>query len=144
MHAGYLVIETNRSRPGIVRILEAASLPAEDRWGDQHREGPRVRYIARFNDLSAGRMDAHRALRRRLMDVEGGLYRCEPLDAVAAVEASHLPHRTAYLDPDLAEDPRLSKIAATRRRRHRLADRIWRAIGVAAVLLLVLKLLFGF
>ena len=144
MYGGYLVIETDRAHPGVVRILETASLPPEYRRGHRQGKGPRVRYAARFDDLSAGRMHAHGALRRRLLDADMCLYRCDPVDAVAAVQASELSHRTAYLDPELAEDPRLAEITATIRKRHRIADWAWRAVGVAAVLFLVIKILFGF
>ena len=144
MYAGYLVIETNRARPGLVRILQTDSLPPEERRGDRNGEGPRVRYAARFNDVSAGRMHAHNALRWRLVDVEAGLYRCDPVAAAAALEASALTHRTAYLDPELEQDPRFAEITAARRRRHRLIDRIWRAVGIAAVLFLITKILLGF
>lgn len=89
-------------------------------------------------------MHAHTALSRRLLDVEEGLYRCEPVDAAAAVEASELSHRTAYLDPEIAENPRFVAMTATRRRRHRLADRVWHAVGIAAILFLIIKILAGF
>lgn len=144
MYAGYLVIETNTAYPGVVRILETASLPPEDRRGHRHGEGPQVRYAGHFDDLSAGRMHAHGALSRRLLDLEEGLYRCDVVDAVAAVEASVPTHRTAYLDPELAQNPRFAEITATRRSRHLLADLVWRAIGIAALLFLVTKVLFGF
>ena len=143
MYAGYLVIETNRACPGVVRILETASLPPEDRRGDRFGEGPQVRYVAHFSDLSAGRMHAHRALSRRLVDLEKGLYRCDAVDAVAAVEASVPTHRMAYLDPDLAQDPRFARITVARRNRHRLADLIWHSVGIVAVLYLLSKVLFG-
>ena len=89
-------------------------------------------------------MHVHRALSRRLLDLENGLYRCDAVDAVAAVVASVPTHRTAYLDPELAQDPKFAEIIATRRSRERLADLVWRAVGVAAVLFLVMKVVFGF
>jgi hypothetical protein len=89
-------------------------------------------------------MHAHRALRRRLLDLEEGLYCCDAVEAVVAVEVSVPTHRTAYLDPELAQDPRFAEITATRRNRQRRADLVWQAVGIAAVLFLVTKILFGF
>jgi len=142
MYGGYLVIETDRAHPGLVRILETASMPAEP--NPPHREGHRVIYAARFDDLSAAHMHAHAAMRRHLLDVDAGLYRIDPVNAVAAVDASDLSHRRVYLERELADDPDLARAVAGRRKRYRLNDRIWQSVGIAAALILLTKLLLGF
>lgn len=140
MHRGYLLVETHAMHPGLVRIREAEAAPA-DRVGNG---GPRVRYVARFDDLDAARMHAHERLRRGLVDVDAGLYRSDPLTAVAAVAAVDLSHREVYVDPALADDPALAATIAAHRARQQRVGTTWRLVGAAAVLLLVLKLLLGF
>jgi len=142
MYGGYLVIETDSAKPGLVRIMKRASVPAEPR--PRHSKGPRVLYSARFDDLSAGHMHAHAALRHDLVDVDEGTYRSDPIRAIAAVDASDLSHRVVYVDPGLENDPDLIRAIAERRKKHALVDRIWHAAGVIAVLFLLIKLLLGF
>lgn len=139
MHGGYLLVETHPTHPGLVRIREADQAPADA----ASAPGPRLRYAARFDDVSAARMHAHERLRRRLVDVDSGLYRGDAVTAVAAVEAISLSHRRIYLDPDLAREPRLAEAIAAHQIRQARIERIWRAVGLAAVLLLILKLLLG-
>jgi hypothetical protein len=141
MEEGYLVIETHAEHPRLVRVRKSETTPAEPVRGDQ--TDPRVRYIARFSDLSAAQMQTHARLRHHLVDVETGLYRCDPAIAVAAAQSLELRHRQIYLDPDLAEDEALGNAAAMHRRRHGLAERIWQAVGILAVVLLLVKLLLG-
>jgi len=142
MEEGYLIIETHAEHPRLVRIRKSETTPAEPVRGDQ--TDPRVRYVARFSDLSAAQMQTHTRLRHRLVDVETGLYRCDPATAVAAAQSLEIKHRQIYLDPDLAEDEALATASARYRRRHGLADRVWRAVGILAVLFLLVKLLLGF
>jgi hypothetical protein len=141
MHGGFLAIETNSLHPGLVRILESRRDPAvavESNAGET-----KIRYSAYFDDASAGRMHAHTELRRRLVDIDAGLYRSDLVTAVAAIDASDLKHRLSYIDPDLAHDPKLTAAISERRRSHRLADRIWHAVGLTAILFLLFRLLLG-
>ena len=71
MYSGYLIVETNSEHPGLVRIRDADSPPPVPDAG--HRSGPRVRYAARFDDLSAAHMHTHARLRHRQVDPEAGL-----------------------------------------------------------------------
>jgi hypothetical protein len=141
MYGGYLLVETDKRHPKLVRIRETASAPP---LPARERPGSVVRYAARFDDVSAARMHAHTALRHRLVDVDAGLYRSDPIAAVAAVDASDLTHRRFYLDPLLANDPALDTAIAYRRQRRRIVDRIWHIVGGLAILLLVVKLTLGF
>jgi len=97
VRTGYLYVETSDSHPGLARVV-ATDLPPRLSPAAEHLD-PRVRYLARFDDLDAGRMHAHTALRRRLVDIEADLYRVQAIDAIAAVEASGLRHERLYLDP---------------------------------------------
>jgi len=142
MYGGYLVIETDSARPGFVRVMERASIPAEP--PSRRGRGPCMVYAARFDDLSAAHMHAHAALRHCLIDVDEGIYRSDPVSAIAAVSAIDLSHRVAYLDPGLESDPALVRTIAERRKRRELADRIWQAVGVIAALFLLIKLVVGF
>jgi hypothetical protein len=142
MHGGYLAIETNSSLPGLVRLVESACVPSLSAGLDDKR-GVRIRYAAHFDDVNAGHMHAHSALRRCLVDIDAGLYRSDVITAVAAVDASDLNHRLSYIDPDLARDPSLAEATSARRRLHRLSDRAWYAVGLAAAMILLIRLLLG-
>lgn len=139
MHAGYLVVETHATHPGLVRIREADQAPATPAAGGS----PRLRYAAYFDDLDAARMHAHDKLRRRLVDVDTGLYRSDLVTAVAAVEAINLRHRQIYVDPDIGEDPALTAAVRADRARQARVARVWQLVGVIALLLLIIKLLLG-
>lgn len=139
MRSGYLLLETSASHPGLVRLFIAESLPplpgpAAD---------PELRHAVRFEDITVARMHAHERLRRRLVDIDAGLYRAGALEAVAAVEAIDLSHRRAYLDPALATDPALEPAIATLIARRQRRDRLWEWVGMAALVLLLIKLLVG-
>jgi hypothetical protein len=83
-------------------------------------------------------MHAHTALSRRLIDVDSGLYRVEPVTAIAAIDAIDLRHHRVYLDPALASDPALTTQIEHRRARLRWRNRIWTFIGILAVIVLLL------
>lgn len=142
MEDGYLIVETHPGRSGLVRIRKATTAPDAPNPGEE--TGPRACYVGRFNDLSAAQMQVHARLRRRLVDSETGFYRADAITAVAAAESLPLRHRLVYLAPGLAGNRDLDRAIAKNLWRHRLADRFWHAVGIAAVILLLLKILFGF
>ena len=139
MRSGYLLLETSASHPGLVRVFITAALPplpgpAAD---------PALRHAVRCADIDLVRMHAHELLRRRLVDIDAGLYRAGPLEAVAAVESIDLDHRRVYLDPALANDPGLGPAIAALIARRQRRDRVWEWVGMAALGLLLIKLLLG-
>lgn len=142
MEEGYLIIETSREHPGLVRIRKASAPPVETNLETQ--SDPQIRFVARFNDLSAAQMHVHTELRHRLIDADAGLYRIDPVTAVAAAQSVELRHRQIYVDPTITENPALDADIEKRHWRHRLADQIWRIVGAIAVVFLVVKILFGF
>lgn len=142
MEDGYLIIETHREHPSLVRIRKAEVPPAEPDPGNG--TDPRIRYVARFNDLSAAQMQTHTRLRHGLVDIDAGLYRSDPVEAVAAAQSLALRHQRVYLDPELAGSDALAEAIADHQRRHSLADRFWQALGVFAVVFLLVKIFFGF
>jgi len=140
MQGGYLLVETHPTHPGLVRIRTADQAPAGRAGGDQ----PRLRYAARFDDISAAQMHAHSQLRRGLVDVDSGLYRADPITAVAAAASIGLRHRQIYLDPELASNPRLDAEIARRCARRQRISAIWDAVGIGALIFLLARLLLGF
>lgn len=144
MSKGYLIIETRDDHPGVVRILSTEHFPElePERQAEAAADGGQVRFAARFGNVFVARMHAHTALRDRTLDAEAGLYHADPVTAVAAVDAIDLHHEPAFLDPEIASNPTLSKETARRRRRHRRVDRIFNGVGVVAILLLVLLSIF--
>ena len=54
------------------------------------------------------------------------------------MDAIDLVHRRLYIAPEIESDPRLFAQIEKRCKRRRLANRIWMAVGVLAIILLVL------
>ena len=142
MEEGYLIIETSLEHPGLVRIRKAEVPPGES--GLETQTDAQIRYVARFNDLSAAQMHVHTELRHELVDAEAGLYRSDPVTAVAAAQSVELRHRQIYLDPDLDGSNSLDAAIEKRHWRHRFTDKIWQGVGILAVAFLLIKILFGF
>lgn len=135
---GYLVVETRADRGGLVRVHATRQKPPDPVDIAPDPSQPRLRYAAFFTSLHVATMHAQTALRRGMVDAQAGLYRTDPVTAIAAVEAIDLAHRRVYLDPALADDPRLAAQIERRRMRHRWANRIWTAIGIFAIIMLIL------
>ena len=133
MEQGYLYIERSPSHPGLLRLLaRTSSLPPTAAGSDAD---PATVYVARFNDIEAARLHAFSALRRRLLDVDSGLFRVDVAEAIAVVESIALAHRRLFLDPALDDGTRrrIADRTATRRRRKALADRFWQVVGWVSV-----------
>ena len=143
MRRGFLLIETRADRPGLVRIhgTETESEPAPS--FPQRDDRPRLRYCAHFHDLDAALMHTHEPLRRQLVDVDKGLYRVDPLEAVAAAQSVNLRHWQTYIDAEIADNPRLAEIVTARLRRKKGFWLLWNIVGAIAILLLLLKPLLG-
>ncbi len=135
---GYLVVETRADRTGLVRVYAEHRPPIPSPEQSTDPQQPRVRYVASFPALHVARMHAQTALRRYMVDAETGLYRVDPVTAIAAVEAIDLSHRRVYLDPDLASDPNLSEQVERRRKLHLWRNRFWTGVGLLGILLLIL------
>ena len=143
MQLGYLSIETHSEQPDLLRLALSSRCPAIP---EGLEEAPRrVRYIARFNDGEAALMHAHQLLRRRLVDVDAGLYRSDLATVVAAVESLGLAHGLIYLDPQIEERARsaIEARAAALKRQRRRRERFWYAVGYIALGFLLLKAVAG-
>lgn len=136
MRSGYVYLETHRDHPGLIRLLASEHRPAIGATDGETR----VRYVAHFHDMDAGKMHAHEVLRRTLLDTNTSLYRATLADAMAAIEADGLSHRREWLDPSLgpAELERLGARADSLRNRQRLSNLLWRIVGAIGIALLIL------
>ncbi len=135
MHYGYLFVETHGDRPGLVRIALAERPPIVP---DGPGEAPgRIRYVARYNDGDAALMHVHALLKRRLVDVDTGLYRAGVEEAVAAAESLGLKHERLFLDPALGDAAliRIETQAEFLQRRRRQWDRLLYMLGYMALAL---------
>lgn len=141
MESGYLYLETHPDHPGLLHLVLAGIAPIPPKGA----AGGIIRYVARFNDGATAHMRVQSALRRRLVDIDAGIYRVELADAMAAIEAEELNHRRVWLDPDLDEVTlaRMAEQAARRRQRRRTLNRVWQAVGAAGLVWLVLSFLLS-
>ncbi len=135
---GYLVVETHPEHPEFVRVLSTRESPVLSNGLPPDAGIPHIRYVAYFYALHVAQMHAQTALRKWMVDAEAGLYRVDPVTAVAAVDAIDLRHQRLYLAPEIESDPRFLAQIAQRQRRQRLANHIWMAVGILAIILLVL------
>lgn len=133
MQSGYLMIATRLDHPGLVFVETASIAPQSSR--------PGLAFAARFSDIDAALMHLHEPLRRRLESLEPRCYGVELEQAVAVADAIELDHRVVFIDPALADRPRVRERTEMLRRRHRRVDWWLHAVGIFAVLLLIA---FGF
>ncbi len=137
MKTGYLTLLTHPDHTGLVRARIEDDLPELKPLDD----GSEIRYVARFNDVEAALMHVQNAMHGALTDLENRIYR-KPLTAmIACVEADILDHARIWIDPGLGEEMNRRIARETRRRvaRQRRIDRIWQALGLFALLLLLLN-----
>jgi hypothetical protein len=139
MKSGFLCLQTHPEHPGLVRVL-TQEIPPELAKPDRQ---PLFRYVARFEDIEAAQMHLHNCMRRLLVDLENRIYRSELEPMIACVEADNLEHTRVWLDPSFDNEAclKIEALAARMRARIRRNDRIWQAIGIAAILMLLLNTL---
>jgi len=135
MDQGYLLLETHPEHPGLVHVRTSTQVSLTP--------PPNLRFAARFRDIDAALMHFHEGLRRRLVDLDARLYRADITEAIAIADAIDLEHRRVFIDPAIAGDPRLDANLARRRSRHRRWDLIFNGIGLAALALLLFRVLTG-
>ncbi len=135
MNTGYLTLITHPDHPGLVRARIDDDLPELKPLGD----GSEIRYVARFADVEAALMHIQNAMHSALADLENRIYRKSLTAMIASVEADVLDHTRVWIDPGLSEETNRLIANETRRRvnRQRLVDRIWQAVGLMALLLLL-------
>jgi hypothetical protein len=141
VESGYLGVEVNGQRPGLVRIVVSEYLPT--RSDSTTGDGPRLRYAARFNDTDAALMHTHELLKRRLVDLDAHLYRSSEQLAIAAIESLGLSHRDVYFDPGLDQETRVAIESARLEfvRRRKSKDQIFATMGYLGIGILLFKLL---
>jgi hypothetical protein len=137
MKRGFLYLQTHPEHPGLVRVLTQEKLPElAGPNGETH-----IRYVACFEDIEAGQMHLHNGMRRGLVDLENRIYRGELERMIACVEADDLDHSRVWIDPALSGEAvrNIEVLTARMRAGARRRDRIWQAVGIAAILLLLLN-----
>lgn len=139
MKSGFLSLQTHPDHPGLVRVT-AHDIQPELATPDGQTS---FRYVARFEDIEAGEMHLHNCMRRRLVDLDNRIYRGELEYMIACVEAENLDHVRVWLDPAIADatSQRIEQLISRMRANSRRYDRIWQAIGIAAILMLLLSTL---
>ncbi len=141
MKQGFIAVETHRDRPGIVRLLANDTIAEPD---NADAGQPRIRYIARFNDIEAGLMHCHEVIKRRLIDLDNHLYRVPLERAIAAIESVELKHRRTYLDPslDTSQDSEIHRQIERIQNIRLLWDRFFTMMGYLGIGLLLFNALF--
>lgn len=140
MQQGFLTVETDATRAGMVRLGVSARMPASASDPDPRH---RLCYAARFNDSEAALMHAHELLKRRLVDIDAHLYRVSPERAVGAIESLALQHSRTFLDPAASDGVRdaIDAYSAAYRRRRARRDQFFETLGYIGIALLLLNLL---
>ncbi len=100
--------------------------------------GPELRFAACFGDIDAALMHLHERLRRRLATLEPRSYAVDLEEAVIAVDAIELDHRRVFIDPALAGSPTIEHRIEALHRRYRWQDRLLHAVGLCALIVLIL------
>lgn len=136
MKAGFLTLETHPDHSGLVRVQMRDSLPELKRQED----GTEIRYVARFQDLEAGQMHVQNEMHRYLVDLENRIYRKALSEMIACVEADGLDHARVWIDPAISEkeSEHIASMILRLRKRHEMVDRIWQAVGIAGLVLLLI------
>ena len=143
MQQGYVYIETNDERSGVIRLALTADPPLLPT--DEQPPTRRICYVAGFNDGDAALMHAHQLLRHALLDVDAGLYRTSAAEAIAVLESLDLRRERRFLDPALGNEAliwieqRIDALEARRRRR----DKLVYLIGYLALALVLFNGLIG-
>ena len=135
MKAGYLTLETHPNHNHLVRVCMRQAEP-DIKHGD---DGSVIRYIARFRDVEAAQMHVQNMMHRFLVNLEQRIYRKPLVEMIACVEADELEHKRTWMDPAIG-DSELAQIQALterNRKRHRWMDLIWQAVGIVALILLL-------
>lgn len=135
MEPGYLFLETHTEHPDLVRCLTLDRMPSKE-----GKSGAAVRYIARFTDIEAAQMHVHNSLRRSLVDIDEHIYRVDLATAVAAIEADELKHEKVWMDDSL-NSAEVKSLTDGYRLKSRRQDAVWRFVGMAALVMLLLGLL---
>ena len=141
MRAGFIHLETNPEYPDRVRLIVTDHLPDIT----AHEKGGDIRFIARFNDVGGARMHAHEKLKRKLIDIDAGLYRVSLAEAMAAVSTDVLNHKVVWIDPEI-EKSAIEEMERLKRRnieRKQLIDYIMRIVGWLAILWLLFHFLLS-
>ncbi|MCU7846199.1 MAG: hypothetical protein KZQ93_20370 [Candidatus Thiodiazotropha sp. (ex Monitilora ramsayi)] len=139
MKTGFLTLETHPDRAGLVRvnIRDKAPQPTE------RPDGSKIRYVARFKDIEAGRMHVQNMMRRSLVDLENRIYRRDLDEMIACVEADNLDHTRIWMDPDINQQAsqHIEHLVEKYKTDQKWLDLIWRMVGFAAIILLVITAL---
>jgi hypothetical protein len=132
MQAGYLVLETCAERPDLVFVGARDRAPVTPPPAG-------LRFVAWFKDLDAALMHFHTGCRRALEALEPRCYRVDLIEAMAIADAIELEHRRVFIDPEVAGQEALDVRIAALHQRQRAYDRWLNAVGLAAVVILLLQ-----
>ncbi len=142
MRTGYLYVEIHPLHPGQIRICQRDSLPD----AGQRSNGASIEFIVRFSDIDAAQMHVHQILRHKLIDIDKHLYQASLAEAIAAIDASDLPHEQIWQDPSLDEptQARVRQFFTDIRQRQQSRDMFWRSVGIGGIVTLILLALIPF
>ena len=139
MKSGFLTLETHADHAGLVRVKIWDQLPELKPQPD----GSEIRYLARFRDIEAGRMHVQNMMHSSLVDLEDRVYRQKLDEMIACVEADNLDHSRVWIDPGLDQDEKnhIEQLVEKHHSEQKWVDLIWRGVGIAGIILLVITAL---
>lgn len=135
MKTGFLTLLTHPAHPELV-LARTLDKPPELY---ALKDGSEIRYVARFADIEAALMHLQNSMHTALVDLENRCYRKSLAEMIAAVEADGLEHRRIWIDPAIPAEAltHIERLTQKARFSQRRIDRIWQAVGVLGLLLLL-------
>lgn len=134
---GLLQLEGDSSKPGLLHITETDDLPSEQAPGEEKT----IWGIWQFKDVEAAKMHSYAALRKQQVDTN--LYRTDPIEAIAAIDAIQLKHEIVWTNESLTSSDQKDIEIKTLKRVGKILrkEKIMNSIGKAGLAILTLFLL---
>ena len=140
MQIGFLGLITNPNFPDRLRVVTWEKLPEKV----DNKFEKNIRYIARFNDILAAKLQLHNALRHSLLDANYDLYQTTLEKAISVIESNEeLRQERIWIDSTL--NKKTIKILTVRRKQQqKRINIIIQFVGILAIALLIINFFLSF
>ena len=140
MQIGFLGLVTNPKFPDRLRIVTWEKLPEKI----DNKFEKNIRYITKFNDILAAKLQLHNALRHSLLDANYDLYQTTLEKAISAIESNKdLKQERIWIDSTLNKKT-IATLTIRRKQQQRRIDIIIQLVGILAIVLLIINFFSSF